>query len=152
MNEKVTLQCVADACGGMHRNTVSKILRGKYDGDPETIAKVNGIAAELGYEVPVDTVKSGKAPVANNELPDGVRLVPAEVKMTRDHNWTLHYTIKVACEWEYEKDDKGNPILETREAVDWEDRHFQQCLKNRPTLREIDLYIAQQRAAIPDID
>lgn len=138
---KPTLQDVADACGS-HRNTVSEILRGKYDGDPETISKVQAAAKDLGYSI--------TAPAKEAEYPEGVTVEPAEVPMTASHKFTIRYSIKVACDWEYDQDDKGNRIDETEKVAGTEVQNFSQCLSAIPTRREVDLIISAKRAELPD--
>ena len=144
---------IADIAGncGIHRNTVSKILKGTYKGDPDTIASVRKVADELGYDPEAPSQPSNKKrPAEDSELPNGVTLTRPNIKLTRDHEWTLRYEIEVACEWDYEKDDKGNFIEETAKVVGTEKRHFEQCLSHRPTLREIELYIAEKKASLPE--
>ena len=144
----VTIQDIANKVG-MNRVTVSKILSGKYDGSPDTIEKVQKAADELGY-VKKDTAtkKSAEAPVKDSELPEGVVLYEPERKETRDHKWTIEFDVKWACEWEYEKDEKGNPKPETKKTVDWEHRKHIQCLVERPTLKQVKRIMADaQREA-----
>lgn len=146
----VTLQQVAGKCG-IHRNTVSKILSGTYKGDENTIARVQEVAVALGYssEASVSNA-SPKGAVKDSELPEGARLYEPETKLTRDHKWSLDYVIKVACEWEYDEDTEGYPIEDSRKVVATEDRHFSLCFPERPTLRQIEAGIQQQKSMIPE--
>lgn len=150
---KPTLADVA-ALTDTHRNTVSKILKGEYDGDTATIDRVKAGAAELGYELPkkpLSKVASYQSePLADEDMPEGVKVVKPEKKCSATHNWTLHYQVEVVCEWEYDKDDKGNKILETETPCGTEVRHFQMCLAERPTLREIERIVAAKKASLPD--
>ena len=60
-----------------HRNTVSKILKGEYDGDAATIERVKSGADELGYKLPsksLSKVSSPDAPLSDEDLPEGVNL------------------------------------------------------------------------------
>lgn len=148
---KVTLQDVAEN-SGIHRNTVSKILKGTYEGDADTIQQVKHIAQELGYVV--ETQSSPKQPealVSDSELPEGVMLYEPKVKDTRDHNWTLEFYIEVACEWEYPTDGDGNPdFSQEGKVVETERKNFHYCLVSRPTLAEVERIIAERKAQEPD--
>jgi len=154
--KKATLADVSEACGGVHRNTVSKILSGTYTGDIETIKAVKDAAQRIGYKVTrtiaprAHGVSRKEDSATDDELPKGVKLYEPKTKQTSNHKWTLEYSIKCACEWEFDKDADGHPILESKKAVDYENRSFSQCLPNRPTLREIEQHMSQQRALIPE--
>ena len=153
--KKPTLQDVAELSGA-HRNTVSKILKGEYEGDAETISKVQSAASVLGYTIPATRKAPSKAaplngaPVTDDDLPEGAALVVPEEKCSAHHNLTLRYAIKVACEWEYDSDKDGNKIDETEKAIGFEDRTFHHCLSSRPTLKEVQRIIAAKRAGLPD--
>jgi hypothetical protein len=149
---KPTLSDVA-ALTDTHRNTVSKILKGEYDGDAATIERVKAGAAELGYVLPskpLSKVATSDVPLSDEDLPEGVTVVVPEEKCSSTHNWTMRYSIEVTCDWEYDVDDHGNKILETERPCGTEMQHFQQCLSERPTLKEINRIIAGKRASIPE--
>jgi len=148
---KPTMEDIAAKCG-VHRNTVSKILKGTYDGDPNTIAHVRKVSDEIGYGKPWKAVPNPKKdePVKDSELPKGVELIDPEVKLSPNHKWTMVFEIEVACEWEYDKDDKGNPIAESATVTDSEKRQFRQALPARPTLKEVNRHIASKKSKIPD--
>jgi len=150
--KKPTMADVSAACGGLHRNTVSKILNGTYTGNPETIASVREKAQELGY--PVEGVESKAKPEAAQgaeiDLPEGVTITEPETKLTANHKFTMHYQIEVECEWDYDTDKDGNPILESRQCVGTEMMQFEQCLPAYPTRREVEMHIAQRKHQTPN--
>ncbi len=152
--KKPTLADVAELSGS-HRNTVSKILKGEYEGDVETISKVLSAASILNYTIPATRKAPVKAPingapVDDDNLPEGASLEVPEEKCSAHHNLTLRYAIKVACEWEYDKDKDGNRIDDTEKAIGFEERTFHHCLSERPTLKEVQRIIAAKHARLPD--
>lgn len=150
--KKPTIAEISAACGGLHRNTVSKILHGSYTGDPETIATVKAKARELGYPIEGDdTHPEPEAPQhAENDLPEGVTITKPEIKLTSNHKFTMHYQIEVECEWDYDTDKDGNPILESKQCVGTEMMQFEQCLPAYPTRREVEMHIAQRKHQTPN--
>lgn len=149
--KKPTLADVSAASGGVHRNTVSKILSGTYKGDPDTIADVQRAAKELGYSLAgKESTKAGKQPVEDSELPEGVTLIEPEIKVSRDHKWTLKFAIEVACEWDYDEDDDKKPIPESIRVIATEMRNKQISLPSRPTLHEVEQFIARHKALEPE--
>lgn len=143
---KVTNQDIAELTG-LHRNTVSAALKEDYQGNPETRERVLKAREQLlGQSEGKASPAKQSSPVGDSELPEGARLVKPVEKMTRNHEWTLEFTVKWPCDFEYDNDENGKPIPETGKCVEWEDRQKEYCFDHRPTKREVDLLINDWKA------
>lgn len=143
--KKPTLQDVSDACNGVHRNTISKILKGTYEGDLATISAVLDAAQKIGYE----SASQAPEPTAI-EMPEGVSITTPDVKQSSTHKVTLKFSIEVACCWDFDKDKHGQPVAGTGVVTGTEKRNFSVCMPHAPTAVEVRRIIAQQHALLPD--